>query len=52
LTSGLFFTAISAKGPTFFNAAQIEALRARYRSDKGKRPRQPTTIFRAALAET
>jgi hypothetical protein len=26
------------KNPTFFNAAQIEALRARYRSDQGKRP--------------
>jgi hypothetical protein len=27
------------KSPTFFNAAQIEALRARYRSDERKRPR-------------
>jgi hypothetical protein len=26
------------KNPTFFNAAQIETLRARYRSDEGKRP--------------
>jgi hypothetical protein len=26
------------KNPTFYNAAQIEALLARYRSDEGKRP--------------
>jgi hypothetical protein len=26
------------KRPTFFNTAQIEALRARYGSDEGKRP--------------
>jgi hypothetical protein len=26
------------KHPTFFNAGQIETLRARYRSDEGKRP--------------
>ena len=26
------------KNPTFFNAAQIEALRARYQSDESKRP--------------
>jgi hypothetical protein len=30
------------KNPTFFNAEQIEALRARYRlSDEGKRPGHP-----------
>ena len=26
------------KNPTFFNATQIEALRARHQSDQGKRP--------------
>jgi hypothetical protein len=26
------------KNPTFFNATQIEALQAQYRSDEGKRP--------------
>ena len=36
------------KNPTFFNAAQIEALRARYQSDQSKRPGHRMMISRRA----